>query len=259
MKKNIVIALLGVFLLCEAPAFAAHPLITDDPNTQGKGKFQVEVNGQTSVDDRTDATGTRSEVRDTALATVLSYGATKDVDLIIGALYRDYIVKENGTRASAENGYSDVVIEVKWRFFEKDGFALALKPGVILPSGNEQKGLGAGKAGYGAFLIGSKELEPFTVLVNVGYVRNENKLAEQVDLWHLSAAVIYKATEDLQLVANIGQATNTDKSVDRYPAFVLAGAIYAISERFDIDFGVKLGLNDVETDVIYLAGIALRF
>jgi hypothetical protein len=259
MKRSVFVAVVGVSILLAVPAFAAHPLITDDPNTQGKGKFQLEVNGQTGMDDETDAGGNRTKVRDTALATVLSYGASKEVDLIVGALYRDYIAKENGERVAAENGYSDVVVEVKWRFLEKDGFALALKPGVILPSGNEQKGLGAGKAGYGAFLIGSKELEPLTVLVNIGYVRNENKLAEQVDLWHLSAAAIYKATENLQLVANIGQATNTDKNVDRYPAFALAGAIYGISESFDVDFGVKFGLNNAETDVIYLAGIALRF
>jgi hypothetical protein len=110
------------------------------------------------------------------------------------------------------------VVEVKWRFLEKDGFALALKPGVILPSGNDQKGLGAGKTGYGAFLIASKELEPFTVLLNIGYIRNENKGEERVELWRLSAAAIYEATEHLKLVADIGQATSIDKSVDRYPA-----------------------------------------
>ena len=33
-------------LLIACPSWAAHPLITDDTGTQGKGKFQLELNGQ---------------------------------------------------------------------------------------------------------------------------------------------------------------------------------------------------------------------
>ena len=33
-------------LLITATSWAAHPLITDDTGTQGKGKFQLELNGQ---------------------------------------------------------------------------------------------------------------------------------------------------------------------------------------------------------------------
>jgi hypothetical protein len=32
------------FIACAS--WAAHPLITDDAGTQGKGKFQLELNGQ---------------------------------------------------------------------------------------------------------------------------------------------------------------------------------------------------------------------
>ncbi len=31
-------------------AYAAHPLITDDTGTQGKGKFQIEINSEFSTD-----------------------------------------------------------------------------------------------------------------------------------------------------------------------------------------------------------------
>jgi hypothetical protein len=259
MKKSMFFVVFSMSILIAMPAFAAYPLITDDSDTQGKGNFQIEVNGETGFDKETDAAGVQMKVRDSALATILSYGTGKDVDLVVGVLYRDYIVKENGEKVAAESGYSDVVVEVKWRFLEKDGFALAIKPGVILPSGNDQKGLGSGKTGYGAFLIASKELEPLTVLVNIGYIRNENKVEERVELWRLSAAAIYKATEHLKLVADIGQATGTDKSVDRYPAYALAGVIYAFSERFEASFGIKTGLNEPEADLSYRAGIVMRF
>jgi len=49
---------MGVFLLAQVlvflfclPAFAAHPMITEDAATQGEGKFQIEVNGGYSHDD----------------------------------------------------------------------------------------------------------------------------------------------------------------------------------------------------------------
>lgn len=258
MTKIMFVAFLGASILLAVPAFAAHPLITDDPDTQGKGNFQIELNGKSEFDKKT-VTGVAVETRGSELATSLTYGVTGDVDLVIGIPRQDYSMKVDGMTVAAESGLSDIAIEIKWRFFMKDGFALAFKPGVNLPAGDEKKGLGAGKTGYSANLIAGKELAALTFLVNLGYIRNENKADEQVGLWHISTAVLYKATEHLKIVANIGQETNTEKSVDRDPAFALAGAIYAVSESFEIDFGLKLGMNDVETDVAYLAGIALRF
>ena len=46
--------------------------------------------------------------------------------------------------------------------------------------------------------------------------------------------------------------------MDDHPAFLLGGLIYSVTQNFDIDAGVKWGLNDVETDTTWLAGVALR-
>jgi hypothetical protein len=43
----------SIFLLFHTVAWGAHPLITDDAGTQGKGKFQIEVNGQYDSDKET--------------------------------------------------------------------------------------------------------------------------------------------------------------------------------------------------------------
>jgi hypothetical protein len=258
MNIRLFTVVLGISLCCAVPAFAAHPLITDDPGTQGKGKFQLEVNGEYGFDKET-AAGVTVEARGSELATSLAYGVTDAIDLVIGIPYQDYSVEEDGSTVAEESGLSDVAIEAKWRFFEKDRFALAFKPGVSLATGDEEKGLGTGKTGYSAFLIASAELEPLTFLVNLGYIRNENKADEQTSLWHLSAAALYGITERLTIVANTGRETNTDKNAEKDPAFALAGIIFAVSEDVDVDFGVKTGLNDEETDITYLAGIALRF
>ena len=95
--------------------------------------------------------------------------------------------------------------------------------------------------------------------LNVGYIRNENKADERNDIWHASLAAEFEAKKDLKLVANIGVESNPDKTADTDPAFLLGGVIYSITEDFDMDFGVKAGLNEAETDYSLLAGIAFRF
>jgi hypothetical protein len=44
MKKGFAVQSLAlVVMLCSFSAYAAHPLITDDMGTQGRGKFQVSL------------------------------------------------------------------------------------------------------------------------------------------------------------------------------------------------------------------------
>ena len=239
-------------------AFAAHPLITDDTGTQGKKKFQLEVNSEFNYDKETEEGVTVKETGG-EVATVLSYGVTDNVDVVLGLPYQWSKVKEDSEVTSKENGISDMSLELKWRFYEKDGLSLALKPGMTLPTGDDEKGLGAGRATYGLYFITTKEIEPWTFHLNLGYVRNENKSDERKDIWHASLAGEVEVVKNLKVVANIGAERNPDETSSTHPAFILGGLIYSVSENFDIDFGVKGGLNKPETDYAILAGIALRF
>jgi len=178
--------------------------------------------------------------------------------VVVGVPYVWSEVSEGGEKVS-DQGIGDVSIDIKWKFLEKDGLALALKPGITLPTGDEDEGLGAGKLSYSAFVIASKEIDPLVFHLNVGYLRNESDFDERRDLWHVSLATEYAFAESWRLVTNIGQERNTNKESDVNPAFILGGAICSITEDFDLDFGVKAGLNDAEADYALLAGIALRF
>jgi len=248
----------SMFLLFHTIAWGAHPLITDDAGTQGKGKFQVEVNGQYDSDKET-VNGVSTESTGGQIATTLSYGVIENADLVLSLPYQWGKVKEDGVTVYDEKGVSDMTLEVKWRFFEKDGLSLALKPGVKIPTGNDEKGLGAGRTGYQAFFIGSKESAPWAFHVNVGYIGNENKADEEKNIWHASLATTCEVVKNLKLVGNIGIERNRDKTADKDPAFLLGGVIYAVTERFDIDFGVKYGLTAAETDWSLMAGTAFRF
>jgi hypothetical protein len=258
MRYAVKSLVVSMFIWIPAVAWGAHPLITDDAGTQGKGKFQVEVSGQYDSDRET-VNGVSVESTGGQVATTFSYGFIENADLVLSLPYQWGKVKEDGATVYDERGISDTTVEVKWRFFEKDGLSLALKPGLRIPTGNDEKGLGAGRTGYHAFIIGSKDVEPWAFHVNVGYIGNENKADEEKNIWHASFATTYEVIKNLKVVGNVGIERNPDKAADKDPAFILGGVIYSLSESLDIDVGVKYGLTAAETEWSLMAGMAFRF
>jgi len=248
----------AVFFMLMLPGvcLAAHPLITDDTGTQGKGKPQLELNYEYAHED-TD--GVRESLH--LAQAVLSYGIIDTVDLVVSLPYLFISTKQAGLKTNV-NGISDITAEVKWRFYENEcGFSLAMKPGVSIPSGDDKKGLGAGKVGASLFLVATQELDPFTFHFNAGYGRNASTADEEqeTDLWHFSLATEYSVCRWLKLVANVGVERNPDKSDATPVAFVLGGVIIPLTDRMDLDVGVKRGLSEPESDFGMLAGVTLRF
>lgn len=244
-------------------SWAAHPLITDDTGTQGKGKYQFEMNGEYGSD-REETQAVEVTERAVEAAAALACGTADTVDVIIGIPYLLVEGRETDRVIPAsvvisEKGISDVSLELKWRFFEHDGLSLALKPGISVPAGDEEKGLGAGKYGFALFFIASEERKALTFHQNIGYIRNNNVFDERANIYHVSFACEYELVEGVRFVANIGQERNPDRTSEREPAFGLLGLIYGITENIDVDAGVKMGITDPETDMTALAGLAWRF
>lgn len=254
---------ISFYLIAVETAFAAHPLITDDTGSQGKEKVQIEINSEFSTDKETEDDVTTKETG-SEVAAIISYGITENMDVVFGIPYQRTEIKEDDAVISDEDGISDMSLEVKWRFLEKDGLSLALKPAITLPTGDEGKGLGNGRTSYGLMFITTKEIKAWTFNLNLGYMHNKYKLEEdneanRKNLWHTSLASAVEVVKNLNAVANIGIEKNPGKNSDTNPAFILGGLIYSVSENFDIDAGVKSGLTKPETDLSFLAGMALRF
>lgn len=241
------------YLLSVSAAFAAHPLITDDAGTQGKGKWQVELDGQYEHEHESGEKENNSE-----LSTVVTYGITDRIDLVLSIPYQ-WLRCQDSEGTTRENGFADTSFEAKWRFYEKEGLSLAIKPGITLPTGNDQKGLGTGKVAYKTFFIATKELAPWMFHFNLGYYRNENTQGDRKDIWHASLASEYLLMKGLRAVANIGVERGDDPATGSNPAFLLGGLIYSISDAFDIDAGYKYGLTRSEADHAILVGLTFRF
>ena len=153
----------------------------------------------------------------------------------------------------------DATLQVKWKFFEKNGLSFALKPGIDFPTGNDDRGLGTGKIGGSLFLIASREMGPWAFHDNLGYMRNENNCDDRKDIWHASFAATWEVIKDLKLVANVGIERDRDDEANEDPAFIIGGIIYSVNEHFDVDLGVKGGLTRSETNISALAGVTLSF
>lgn len=258
MERFTIGLLYFALLLIACPSWAAHPLITDDSGTQGKGKFQLELNGQCDWD-KDDTEDISVRTTGGQAAATLSYGIAENVDLILSLPYLWRKSEVNEITVYGEKGFGDAVLETKLRLFEKNGFSMALKPGISFPTGADEPGLGAGQLGGHLFLITSQELGSWAFHGNLGYIRNENKVDERKDIWHASLAATWEVVKNLKLAANVGIERNPDDDTNNDPAFFIGGIIYSIKENFDVDFGIKCGLTKSETDLSVLAGVTFRF
>jgi hypothetical protein len=261
MHKGFLAAVLAVGVIVSVmtgrETFAAHPLITDDTGTQSKGKFQLEATGTWLTDqEETDGEGVR-EIGSLA-ALVFAAGVSETLDLMVGVPYVWTETKEAG-QTTRENGISDTVIEAKWRFYEKEKFSMAIKPGILLPTGDEDKGLGTGHIGYTAFLISTVETKPWAFDANIGYLYLENRHQERVNLWFASLATRFAVSEQWTIVGEIGATRNADTEDSSHPAFAQAGFIYSPSDDLDLSLGFLAGLNDAEVDQSIRAGVTIRF
>lgn len=255
MKKITVAVLMLVTLLFTASfAYAMHPLITDDAGTSGQGKGSFELNLEYASDKVADETATAYGAEGT-----FTYGVIENGDIVLTVPYGSFKLESGGVSETV-SGLTDVAIDFKYKFFEKEGLSLAVRPGLTLPTGDFDKGLGSGKPTYGLFLIATKELKPFAVSANIGYWRNEVKDADATTTWHASLAAVYEASEHLSIVGNIGvDNTPENDSDNKNDAFILGGVVYNINEDIDVNIGLKLGLTEAADDYAILPGLTFGF
>jgi hypothetical protein len=250
-------------------AWAAHPFITDDTGTQGKGNWQLELQGDFVRGERTSNTGAvQQSSKVDAFTSVLSFGILENLDIQAGLTLQRQRTTENGAVTAESSGLADSAIELKWRFYDADNFSLALKPGVALPTGDEDEGLGTGRASWGVTLIGTYEAEPWTLLANVAYTRARYKLPQDAadnrsNIWRVSGGVAYSVSGAMRLVGELGVRTNGSRDdtfpLDRTSQFAMLGVIYSPSKSIDLDTGYRKSLNDAEFDKAFLVGATFRW
>jgi hypothetical protein len=246
------------------------PLITDDTGTQGKGGFQLEIGYQHDHIDfrwidknpQSILTGTlegqsnfgrvlnRDDINMATLA--LTYGIIDNLDVVVGIPFLNIKSKESRLffagplqfltmkSTSTFSGLSDITTEFKWKFYEYKAISLAIKPGIVFPSGDEYETLGNGRMGGYCYLISTVDLTPVVMHVNLGYIRNENDHSERENIWHASLAFEFWIVKDiLRLVADGVLERNRFKWSNINDVTVVGGIVVSPTENVDLDLGFK--------------------
>jgi hypothetical protein len=221
-------------------AHAAHPLITEDTGTQGKGRWQLEASGEEGRD-------RASRARAERYGTVLSHGIAETADLQLGLPWM----------RQAGSGVGDASVDLKWRLFDRDALSLGLKPSITLPTGDEGKRRGTGRATWGALLIASYAPGPLALHVHAGYRHNRNELGERESLRQLAAAATYRIGE-LRLVGELVRETNPAPGAATARHATL-GAIWHVTNNFDLDAGWRKGRGGAALDDVFLLGATRRW
>ena len=232
-------------LLGGAPAWASHPLLTEDTGVLGKGVREFELHGE-----RSRSPGARA----TEAVVKLGYGLAEMLDVEVELPYTRVVADGSVTR-----GRGDVGLGTKWRFYDKGALNMALKPELLLPTGRDELGLGAGRARWGVNLAAAYELGRFELLAHLGYLHNRNSLGERRSLAHQSMAVLFEATEKLRLVVDLARDTSADPREHAHAREAMLGATYAVSDAVDVGLGFRKALNDAADERGVRAGIKLRW
>jgi hypothetical protein len=175
-------------------------------------------------------------------------------------------VKEDGQPSEEADGFGDMTVEVKYAFAELSGISFAIKPTLIMPTGDYSDGLSEGRWQFGTTLIATREFAggTYALHANLGYEHHDYRNDEARDsnrsnLWSGSIAGEVEVAKGLFAVAEFGLATTADKSTAELSACATTGVRYEINEYLDINAGVKLGLTKPEDDISLLYGLALKF
>ena len=262
------------FAFCLFPStlvWAAHPFLTDDTGTQGAGNWQLELQAERGTLDRTANVGgvpVQQESRVTVFTPVLTYGVIENLDVALGLNRAKQRTTDNGVVVEDSNGTADSTVDIKWRFYESGALSLALKPSFLLPTGDENRGLGTGKASWGVSFIATYETKPWAFHGNVAYSDVRYQLPQDAadnrsDLWRVSAGAAWSVRDDLRLVGEAGARTNSANNdaylPDKTGQFAMLGLIYSPTDKMDFDVGVRKRLNNGEVDTVILLGATFRW
>jgi hypothetical protein len=242
-------------------AWATHPLLTDDAGTQGPGGILIESNVNYLKDDQF-----RSTV--VPVSVTAGIGESIDVEADVPYLWLD----PSHATGSNERGFSDVIFKFKQRFYEREEKvgehgkleqSFAYEVLYSQPTGNGEKGLGAGSSRWAARMISTTELNAVEIDANLGYessgraLRRGNLTFDEAVF--LSIAAKYDRSKPWEPVVELAVTRVKEPDAVTRIETALVGLIYEPSEKYYVDAGLRVGLNSSSEDYAVQAGFGCKF
>lgn len=253
-KRFLILLMICLFYFANTEiSFSQLPLITDNTGTQGKGNGQIEISNGLAFHNEHRCIENSSEI-----SPVFTFGIFDNTDFVVGYPFLNSSVQDD-TSISIVSGFSDLNMEIKYRFLQNEVISLAIKPGISFPTGNYIEGLGSGRFSESLFFIMTAEFSSMYINGNLGYLRNENKCGDAINIWHASVDADFSLSDEFHFVLNSGIEKNPNLTVKTNPVFGLVGFYYFINENCEISIGYKYGITKTETNHAFIYGLTLRF
>ena len=187
-------------------------------------------------------------------------------------VFEHFSEEPDGGPADEEGGWGDTLLNYRYQLLMDDECSLqpAVAPrfSLILPTGDEDRGLGTGEIGYQFNLPVSKELDPFAFHFNAGLTYTPEVAVTLLDgttspgrdlrAYNLGASAIWLASYDinfmLELVSlwedELDEAGNRDRTTSVLLNPGIRGALYTGDEvQWVAGVGLPIGLSDDAPDI----------
>ncbi|MGE5173074.1 MAG: transporter [Betaproteobacteria bacterium] len=250
MRTVITGCIVFILMLAPASAWAVHPFVVEDTNTQGKGNFLFELNGDYTKDNM---------FKTTNLTGVFRAGMSKNTDLSLEVPY--LMLDPSPVTDQYERGYGDVLLKMKWRIYENEvnqsaGFQFYTG----MPTGNVDKGLGTNNVLIGFQLMDQQECRNNVLHVSLSYESFVKHFAEDYAI-RFGLALERKITGSFRVLAEVAGEIRKEAEGDHTarPFTFMTGVKYDISKSWYVDLAARAGLNKDAEDYTALAGIAWKF
>jgi len=231
----------SAFLLTAASTQAGPPFVTDDPEPPPPGGWEINVPfivertpGKTDMD---------------APLFDLNYGLP-DIQLKLEIPIKVVHEDNNGTAGGA----GDLLLGVKWRFFnnEKSQLQLGVYPQLLLPSGDHARGLGEGRTAFVLPFVAQKSWGQWTLYGNVGYWWRT--AAETRNYVYAGTVLEREINERLTLGAELSGNSSKERGGRSDFAFNIGGT-WKLSTHLNLLFA---GGRDIVGDTHAMAYIGLQ-
>jgi len=250
-----VFLMIGLFIeLSTSISLAFRPFRTEDAGITPIGFFSVELGNEFSKTD---------EGKDNVTTFALTYGLLDwietEIDFAVQTLRPD--------SGKNEFGFGDTVILSKFKIvgekgvlYDSDLFPdMVIRPSILIPTGDEDKGTGSGQIELGILLVIEKTFWKVAARANLGYLASNDPTLDQNfedRFFYGVQADVPLFTERLsfgtELTGEFGENVGA-------PLFSLTGFVFEITENVVLDAGVELGLKDAASAVTAIVGITFGF
>lgn len=249
-RYNLTFVLFFAALLLPRVAWAGPPFLTDDPEPADYEHWEIYTFSQ--------AIHSKGSTSGTAPSVEANYGAFPGVHLhILTPLAFD---KTDGE--SSHYGFGDLEVGAKVRFLNSEenplGLSLATFPVVDFPSGDSDRGLGAGHTRFFVPLWLQKSFGNWTTYGGGGYWNNPG--SDNKNYWFFGWELQRKLTDDLLLGAEVFHQTKDQSDGSDSTGFNI-GCIYDLTENHHLLFSAGRGIQHVSAtnEFSYYIGYQLTF